>query len=340
MAIVMGRAFRSAPFLLNFTPLLMSSVLTLTLNPAIDKSTSVRNVVAEHKLRCEPPVFHPGGGGINVSRAIYKLGGESTALYLAGGATGQMLGDMLDQEERLAADYGRMTHRAFPIDGLTRTSLTVFETTSTQQYRFNMPGPEITQSEWEGLLSALRDLDPAPDYLVASGSLPRGVPTDFYARIAEIAKMAQIKFVLDTSGPALKAALEVGVYLIKPNIREMSLMTERPEQEIQMHTVADAFVSEGKSEIVLVSLGAAGAFLAWGEGCERIPAPVVSIESKVGAGDSTVAGFVLALARGEPVPRAARFAVAAGSAAVMTPGTQLCRRDDTERLFEEILNTT
>ena len=144
--------------------------------------------------------------------------------------------------------------------------------------------------------------------------------------------------VLDTSGPALLAALEVGVYLSKPNVRELSLMVERPERDIKMQAIANALVNDGKSEVVLVSLGAAGAFLAWAEGCERIPAPVVPIESKVGAGDSTVGGFVLALTRGESVPRAARFAVAAGAAAVMTPGTLLCRRDDTERLFAEMVN--
>ena len=317
----------------------MSSVLTLTLNPAIDKSTSAENVVAEHKIRCAPPDFHPGGGGINVSRAIYKLGGESTALYLAGGPTGQMLGQMLDEEQQAGAapGSGHLAHRAIQIEGLTRTSLTVFERTTTQQYRFNLPGPEISPAEQERLLAALRDVLPRPTYLVASGSLPRGVPTDFYARIAELAKERDIKLVLDTSGPALLTALEVGVYLSKPNVRELSLLVERPEREIKMQLIANALVNDGKSEVVLVSLGAAGAFLAWAEGCERIPAPIVPIESKVGAGDSTVAGFVLALMRGEPVPRAARFAVAAGAAAVMTPGTLLCRRDDTERLFAEML---
>ncbi len=317
----------------------MPRVLTLTLNPAIDKSTSAENVVAEHKIRCEPPEFHPGGGGINVSRAIYKLGGESTALYLAGGPTGQMLGEMLDEEQATELQNGgRLTHSAFEIEGLTRTSLTVFERSSTQQYRFNLPGPAVTAAEQERLLGKLRDLAPQPDYLVASGSLPAGVPVDFYAQIAEIAKASGIKMVLDTSGPALVAALEVGVYLSKPNVRELSLMVERPERDIKMQAVANALVNDGKSEVVLVSLGAAGAFLAWAEGCERIPAPVVPIESKVGAGDSTVGGFVLALTRGESVPRAARFAVAAGAAAVMTPGTLLCRRDDTERLFAEMLN--
>ncbi len=164
------------------------------------------------------------------------------------------------------------------------------------------------------------------------------MPVDFYAQIAEIAKASGIKLVLDTSGPALMAALEVGVYLCKPNVRELSLLVEREERDIKVQAIANALVNDGKSEVVLVSLGAAGAFLAWAEGCERIPAPVVSIESKVGAGDSTVGGFVLALTRGESVPRAARFAVAAGAAAVMTPGTLLCRRDDTERLFAEMLN--
>lgn len=308
----------------------MKSILTLTLNPAIDESTDVENVIPEHKLRCTAPVHHPGGGGINVSRAIHKLGGTSKAVYLAGGATGQMLGEMLDGES--------LTHEPFWVDGLTRTSLTVFEKTTTLQYRFNMPGAEVCEAERERLLSMLRALDPAPDFLVASGSLPPGLPVDFYAQIGHVAREIGAKYVLDTNGSPLRAALEAGVvYLCKPNVRELSLMVENDNVEMRVNLVATALVNDGMAELVLVSLGAAGAFLSTQESCERIAAPVVPIASKVGAGDSTVGGMVLALARGEPVARAARFGVAAGAAAVMTPGTLLCRRDDTERLFAQMM---
>jgi 6-phosphofructokinase 2 len=308
----------------------MPTIVTLTLNPAIDESSTVENVMPEHKLRCTQPQFHPGGGGINVARAIHKLGGEATAFYMAGGAPGQMLRTML-------ADEG-VSYSECMIEGWTRTSFTVLETSSGLQYRFSKPGPDVTAAEQAQFLTMLRRWQPKPDYIVASGSLPPGMPVDFYARVAEIARELEARLVVDTSGPALRAALEAGVYLVKPNARELStLLDTPPDTELAVERIAADIVQSGRSEVVLVSLGAAGAVVATRAGSERIPAPVVPIISKVGAGDSMVGGVVLALARGEPLHNAVRFGVAAGTAAVITPGTMLCRREDTERLYQSIV---
>jgi 6-phosphofructokinase 2 len=305
-------------------------IATLTMNPAIDKSSAVAQVVAEWKLRCDPPVYEPGGGGINVSRAIHKLGGDSLALYTAGGLSGEMIGSLLDGEG--------LKHQAITIAGLTRESFTILEKSTGLQYRFGMPGPTLQKAEWQRCLEEMSGLLPQVDYLVASGRLPPGVPPDFYGQLAKLAKEQSTRLIVDTSGEALRLAVEEGVFLIKPNLREFAELTGQERvDELQEEHLALSLVSSHKSETVVISLGAAGVLAGSSEGTERVPAPLVPIKSKVGAGDSTVAGIVLALSRGKSWREAVRFGVAAGAAAVMTPGTELCRRDDTERLFEQIM---
>ncbi len=307
----------------------MQTIITLTMNPAIDKSAAVENVVPERKLRCGPPRYEPGGGGINVSRAIHKLGGESTAFYLAGGPLGEMLSNLLDQEG--------LNHHPTNIKGLTRQSLTVYEESTGQQFRFGMPGPEVDEKEWKKLLEKLLTHDPKPAYLVASGSLPSGVPKDFYARVARSARETGVRMIVDTSGEPLSLAVQEGVYLIKPNLREFgNLGKAEIEQESEQEALARRIIEKGRSEVVVVSLGAAGALLVEKQGHERLRAPIVSIKSKVGAGDSMVAGITLRLAQGDSVVEAVRFGVAAGAAAVMTPGTELCRKEDAESLYDKI----
>jgi 6-phosphofructokinase 2 len=308
----------------------MSTIVTLTMNPTIDKSTSTDNVMAEHKIRCDPPSFEPGGGGVNVSRAIKKLGGESLLMYTSGGMAGQRLHNLLDQEDIL--------QKPLLIEDMTRENFVVFERSTERQYRFGMPGPKLKENEWESCLKELSSLDPVPDYIVASGSLPPGVPVDFYARVARIGKEIGARVIVDASGDALKMALEEGVYLIKPNIREFSrLLGQEKIGESEILDKGKKIVSACKCEIIVVSLGAGGALLLSAELVERMVPPAVPISSKVGAGDSMVAGIVLAMSRGKPLREAVLYGLAAGSAAVMTPGTELCRKEDTERLYAKMM---
>jgi 6-phosphofructokinase 2 len=307
----------------------MKTIISLTMNPAIDKSSSVEHVVSERKLYCKTPHYEPGGGGVNVSRAIKKLGGESILLYPAGGLSGHMLKDLLDQEG--------LNHQPFLIEGMTRENLIVLEESTGWQFRFGMPGPIFTDVEWERCLYELTNRNPKPDYIVASGSLPPGVPIDFYARIARIGKEINAKVIVDASGEALKLAMQEGVYLIKPNVREFrELVGGEIKEESQIKAAAKTIVESGQTEVVVISLGAAGAIVASEEAVEHIVPPTVPIISKVGAGDSMVAGIVLSLAQGRPLKEAVRFGIAAGTAAVMTPGTELCRREDAERLYEQM----
>ena len=307
----------------------MPSIATLTLNPAIDKNTKIDRVVAEDKLRCETPTREPGGGGINVSRVVHRLGGSSTAVYTSGGPTGTILESLLDDEA--------LTHKPLRTDDWTRENLIVSETSTDRQFRFGMPGPDLSAEEVEACLDALRTLDPAPDYLVASGSLPSGVPDDTYAAVAEAAHALGARPILDTSGTALRRAMEAGWYLLKPNLRELEQLAERRlDSEPEQRDAARSFIEQGWCEVVVLSLGAAGALLITADRTEHVRSPTVPIRSRVGAGDSMVGGLALALARDLDLHDAVRFGVAAGAAAVTTPGTELCHRPATERLYEQL----
>jgi len=306
----------------------MPKIVTVTLNPTIDTSCAVDHVIVDKKLRCSQPRFEPGGGGLNVARAIRLLGGESTAFWTCGGPLGLFLATLLDQEG--------VTHRPIPISGMTRENLIVYENASQDQYRFCMPGPQIQQEEMQACLQSVRDLAPPPDYLVLSGSLPTGVDEDIYAQFARQVP-AWCRVVLDTSGRALTRGLEASVYLIKPNISELGAIAGREiVSDLEILDVSRKIVRENKAQVVVTSLGTGGGVLVTKDQYEVIRAPTVPIRSKVGAGDSMVAGLVLSLSRGRTVPESVRYGIAAGSAKVMNEGTQLCRLVDTERLAREM----
>jgi 6-phosphofructokinase 2 len=307
----------------------MKPIATLTMNPAIDAGTETEQVLAEKKIRCAVPHFEPGGGGVNVSRAIRKLGGESTALFTSGGVKGELYRSMLEAE--------RLQVRPLPVSRETRENLTVLEISSGRQYRFGMPGPELSEQEWRDCLSEVANLNPRPGWLVLSGSLPPGVPHDFYARLIRLAGDWDAKVILDTSGEPLRRSVEEGgIHLIKPNLREFSqlagLDTDGPE-ESRVEQAALELVGRGKCRALAISLGAGGVLLIAEGHVHRFRSPTVPIRSKIGAGDSMTAGLTLKLAQGWSLPDAVRYGVASGAAAVMTPGSELCRLEDTERLY-------
>jgi 6-phosphofructokinase 2 len=307
----------------------MRPIVTLTMNPALDMSTAVERVEARHKLRCGPAVFDPGGGGINVARVIHRLGGAAVALYAVGGPTGNAFRELLEREGVAGCPL--------PIDGATRLNVTVDETSTGEQYRFVVEGPEVSDAEWRNALAILTERIGQESYVVASGSLPPGVPDDFCARVARLCRQRGARCVVDTSGAALHAALEEGVYLVKPNRREMQQLLgsalATAEQEEQ---AARAIVERGAAEIVALTLGAHGAVFAWSGGVIRIPSTDVETRSAVGAGDSFLGALVLRLAQEAPLQEAFRYASAAGAAALLTPATELCRREDVDRLDRQM----
>jgi 6-phosphofructokinase 2 len=310
----------------------MPKIVTITLNPAIDKSTSVESIVHDKKLRCKAPQFQPGGGGINVARAIKKLEGEAIAIYPAGGHTGIFFNKMLHDEGIRTQDIKTVSY--------TRENLVVRDEATNQQYRFGMPGSALQKEEWMECLKILSSLKNI-NYVVASGSLPPGVPSNIYAEIAAIARQNKSKLIVDTSGEALKHAVEAGVYLLKPNLGELAALTGKKyieEQEIEK--VAGALIKKGSCEIIIVSMGEKGAWLITKDQSFHVKPPLVEKKSTVGAGDSMVAGIVLSLASGRLLKEALQFGVAAGTAATMNIGTELCRIEDTLELYNKLANNS
>jgi len=300
-------------------------IAALSLNPALDLTTSTAKVVHTSKLRCDPPRLDPGGGGINVARVVHTLGGEAVALLAVGGRTGAALLDLIQGLE--------LPHVAIPIAGATRESVTVQEIESGRQYRFVMPGPALSSDELARCLHALVQVRPRPSHVVLTGSLPPGAPPDFYARACATARDLGIRTILDTSGAALRADY-AGLYLMKPSLNELeALVGGALPTAAERLGAAREVLNRTSAEIVVVSLGAEGALWTTRDDHEFLSPIAVKALSAVGAGDSMVAALALGLAREMTLPQAVRFGMAAGAATVMTPGTELCRREDVERLY-------
>ena len=305
-------------------------IATLTLNPTIDGSANAETIRPLRKIRTSEERYDAGGGGINVARVINALGGTAIAFYLAGGATGGVIEAVL---ERTRVDAVRV-----PISGDTRIAHAVFERSSGLEYRFVPEGPEISGDEWAACRSIVAK---APwEFLVASGSLPRGAPNDAYAQLAEIAHHRGARLILDTSGDALRAGLEQGVFMVKPSLGELeALVGSRLAEERDQEEAARQLVARGHAVIVAVSLGKDGAILATGETTFRLKPPPVEAKSAVGAGDSFVGAMTLALAMERPVRSAFTYGVAAGTAAVLSPGAELVDPADVQRLYELLGST-
>lgn len=309
----------------------MKPIVTLTLNPAVDASSEAEKVQPVRKVRSTNERFDPGGGGINAARVIGELGGRAFAVYLAGGDSGNVLDGLLDE-------LGIVYHRVHIHDS-TRVSHVVFEKESGLEYRFTPTGPTVRESEWRAALDFIDLLD--FDFLLASGSLPPGVPDDFYVRVGAFAAAKGAKLIADTSGPALKAILEQGAHLVKPSVGELESVVGRPlRQEEEIEAAAREIIDRGKVDILAVTLGRDGAVLATRDLIRRLPSPDVPIKSAVGAGDSFLAAMTLALAQGSKPLDAFALGVSAGAATAMTSGTDLCHRDDIMRirsLLDELL---
>ena len=295
----------------------MRDIITITFNPCIDKSTSISALKPDKKLRCSEPVFEPGGGGINVARAIKKIGGDALTIYPSGGYSGKFL-NLLLEEENLSVLTIETKHQ-------TRENMIVLDKATNLQYRFDMPGPQLFQEEWQQCLQLIEENN--SKFIVASGSLPPGVPIDIFARISGIATKGNRKLIVDSTEEALQSALEEGVYMIKPNIGELSRLAGKEELlSDEIEPAARDLINKGKCEIVVVSLGASGAMLISKEQLFTIPAPAVKTKSTVGAGDSMVAGIVFSISKGKNLLESLQYGVACGTAATLNNGTGLAAK--------------
>ncbi|TPV31469.1 1-phosphofructokinase family hexose kinase [Paucihalobacter ruber] len=303
--------------------------LTITINPSVDKSSSVSGIVPEKKLRCDNPKYEPGGGGINVSRALKKLGLDSLSLFTSGGRTGKLLESLLLEES--------LQILPFSVKNETRENFIVVDTLTNQQFRFGFPGQPFSKNEQKILLDTINAIKDFPEIAVISGSLPDGVNVELMKDLIQICKNKNSKVVIDTSGEALTAAVEEGVYLIKPNIGELAVLTGKNELTVHtMETAAKQLINNGSAEIVVVSMGASGATLF--NNNEKIyqPAPLVKVRSTVGAGDSMVAGMVSALLNNSSMKNVLRMGIACGSATTMAEGTGLFKTENVYKILKEL----
>ncbi|AFM16304.1 6-phosphofructokinase [Mycolicibacterium chubuense NBB4] len=302
------------------------AIVTLTMNPALDVTADAGEVRPTDKIRCTADRYDPGGGGVNVARFAQALGATVEAVFPAGGLTGARFID-------LVTAAGIPNSPVF-IHGSTRESFTVNERTTGKQYRFVLPGPRLSPSEQDRCLEKLRAAAVSARFVVASGSLPPGVPPDFYQRVGQICREADVPLILDTSGGGL-ARVTSGVAVLKPSVRELRECVGRPLQtEDEQLDAARELIERGVTRAVVVSLGADGALLATAQDSERFPALPVHAISGVGAGDAMVAAIAVGLCRDWSLSKAVRYGMAAGTAKLLAPGTAVFSRADVERFFE------
>ncbi|WP_413738987.1 6-phosphofructokinase II [Sodalis sp. RH21] len=311
----------------------MIQITTLTLAPSLDSATTTDRIYAEGKLRCSAPQFEPGGGGINVARAIVHLGGTATALFPIGGPTGRHLAELLTQE-------GIITD-AIETRDWTRQNLHVHVASTGEQYRFVMPGAHLTDDEFHLFEQRLQNL-PAGSLFVISGSLPPGVSVENLQHLLRDAQRRGLRCIVDSSGPALKACLDVGnLALVKPNQKELAELAQRELNDPDaVRQAAMEIIAQGKTERVVVSLGPQGALgVDKDHVCQVVPPPVKTM-STVGAGDSMVGAMTQKIAAGADLLDMVRYGVAAGSAATLHKGTRLCTFDDTKRIYDYLCRET
>ncbi|NNU81177.1 hexose kinase [Halovulum dunhuangense] len=301
-------------------------ILTVTLNPALDVAAETPELRPDEKLRCSLPRNEPGGGGVNVARAVTYLGGRAEAMVALGGPVGAVMRAMIEAEGITVHDLG--------VGHPTRQTLNVTEGRTGRQYRFMLPGPEWTGADCVAAAAAILGQVRAGDLVVASGSLPPGVPPDFFPALAGDLAARGAGLVVDTSGPALARAARGGaspLVALRMNRVEAEALAARPLASVaDAADLASALVLRGAARIVAIAYGAEGTIVAEAGGRWLCHAPDVEVVSRVGAGDSFVAGFVLALSRGATTPDACALGVAAATSAVTTSGTRLCERGATE----------
>lgn len=306
----------------------MPAVITLTFSPCIDKSTTVPSLIPEKKLKCSAPKLEPGGGGINVARAIKKLGGAAIAVFPSGGYTGKFFNHLMEKEG--------VASIIVETEAETRENIIVLEESTNNQYRFGMPAAALQENEWKACVEAIEKAG-HPEFIVVSGSMPPGVPLTVFDQLATMAKNKKAKLIVDTSGNALKHAVAAGVNLIKPNIGELASLAgvERIELD-KVEEFSKEVIEKYKCEVVVVSLGKNGAMLVTKDATYNALPPEVERKSTVGAGDSMVAGIIYSLSKGMDLKNALQYGVACGTAATMNSGTELCNKKDADFLYSVI----
>ncbi len=311
----------------------MTDILTITLNPALDVSTSVGAVIPGPKLRCDEPRYDPGGGGINVSRAIKRLGGSSRAFAALGGETGATFKALLEGED--------ITVELFELDGNTRQAFAILDKSTGQQFRFQLPCPAWPGEQSDRLIEALKPHLIKGCIAVLSGSTPTGVSADIAATINRLAVEHGARLILDTSGAALTAAATnpgPPFFLMRMDGAEATEVSGRNfATPVELADYGKQLIEAGVAEQLVMSMGEKGTV---GVNLDQrffCAPPKIKLLSAVGAGDSMVAAIALELSRGGSFRDAVRHGVAAAGSAVLTPATELCSKATADEILGRVV---
>jgi 6-phosphofructokinase 2 len=300
-------------------------IATVTLNPSLDKTVTVDRLIVDEANRWTRMRSDPGGKGVNVSRVIHVLGGETIAYSFVGGLDGQAFQQLMERRG-VPFDF-------IPIKENIRSNFIITNLATHRQTRIDAPGPHVTKDELARLIDKVMRIDPLPEFIVFAGSVPPGISQDIYSRLIADAKKKGIKTVLDSDKEWLREGIKAIPDIIKPNVfeAEMLLGVKLKSEEAIIHAVTT--LKKQGFGIVAISRGRRGMIISDGRQMLKLTSPDVEIRNTVGAGDSAIAGLVMGLSRGQNLEESARLAVAAGAATAITPGTELCHREDIERLF-------
>jgi 6-phosphofructokinase 2 len=304
-------------------------IITLTINPALDKSAQIEEIKPEQKLRCHSIKYQPGGGGVNVSRVLQRLGISTNCVFASGGGTGKHLNKLIQAE-------GIQTEAIYTSTP-TRENFSVIDSSTGLQYRFGMPGTPLSAAELDSISDYVVKHLNEGDYLVLSGSLAEETPADFYAKLINQLSSKNVRVVLDSSGPALKQALTECVFLIKPNQNELAQLAGRELNNItDMEQYALELINQTKLTYVVVSMGAKGAFIVSKSGVVHQAIPKVDVKSTIGAGDSMLAGIIYGITKNYSTEMMLKWGVACGVAATMAEGTDLARLDSINDVLDRL----
>lgn len=301
-------------------------VLTITMNPALDINSTADEVVTNQKVRCEKPQYDPGGGGINVARVLTRLGVEVDALYFAGGVPGEFLKKLLQEEE--------MNDHPIELEGNTRENVSIIDKKTGEQYRYVFPGPALGEEDWNKILEFARTEIDGYDFIVASGSLPPGVPTDFYSRLAKIVLDQDKKYILDTSGDYLLEGIKNGATFIKPNEEEFTVLVEKTDASGEDDLIKKLL--EMGVENIIHTKGKDGTFLYNQSGSKDFTLPEIEVNSSIGAGDSFVGGLVAGLVNNYEINNSICYGISAASSTLKSAGTELCEKGEVESIYKEM----
>lgn len=307
--------------------MIITAIATLTMSPAVDMFASTDRFYDDSKTRCQINNRAPGGGGINVARNLRRLGLDVCAVFPAGGHHGDLLAQLLTADG--------LPFQRIDIKNETTQNIALSESSTGKALHLVFPGAVLFPDEWQRCLDAIAALTPAPQMLVISGSLPPSVPATFFAEVVQLCKSRAIRVVLDTSGPALRPALEAGVYFVKLNREDFTALGYNgPDTPQDRLDAMKKMVEAGWAEHLVLTLGPNGALLASRTGeCMHVTPPPVTVISHAGAGDSFVSVMTCKLYQGKAVSDAFSYGVAAAAAAISTPGNQLEDFDWLERVY-------